>query len=554
MMTFMAYKNIIIFIALFFVAVFFSCSSEQKSSETTDDDRGITETPDDTDFNDSDEPADIHDDDIISDNGNFEKGPYGFSFGDTAGDFTLPLESGDWKFSENRSSLENYIFIFYRPSNSESRTIWQTDLIRMFDNTPENTYYFFLVEGTEEIFAQRTEQLKNNIRNAVQISGKPGIMNKVHVVSKPVDNFESWFSDWLKRYPDFFLGIDRFQKIRYGGSFHSWQSSTFDPKLEFIYKEAELYNFEHYLSQALEQNKERSVIIKGVDGETFPEEGWVKDIYFEAEFPKLAEHGKLYIYLEQICISQKDCEWDRLQHLYLCDNDDPDKCDIEIGRWITTYGRSGKWLTDISSFLPLFKNSGKYKFRFTVTGDNYINYLDLIFVEDEEAPVPSELIPLYSGTTQFNESYNDKFDKIEVAIPENFDKVIISAYITGHGNGSETENCAEFCKFESIFYVNDVPFSTKFDNAGTSLGCFNKVTKGVVPNQYGSWPFGRAGWCPGQDVKPINIDITEHVNPGEKNTIFFQSFLRGENYIPEVTDPSGYRAEIPLSSYIVLWK
>ena len=91
------------------------------------------------------------------------------------------------------------------------------------------------------------------------------------------------------------------------------------------------------------------------------------------------------------------------------------------------------------------------------------------------------------------------------------------------------------------------------DDAGTADGCFEKVNDGVVPNQYGSWPYGRAGWCPGQDVKLIEIDITEALVSGE-NTFSYAAYLNGEIYKPVVTDESGYRAEIYLSSFLSLYK
>ena len=78
------------------------------------------------------------------------------------------------------------------------------------------------------------------------------------------------------------------------------------------------------------------------------------------------------------------------------------------------------------------------------------------------------------------------------------------------------------------------------------------VNDGVVPNQSGSWPFGRAGWCPGQDVRLINIDITDKVITGT-NTFTYKALLNGKIYQPVVTNPDGYRAEIPLTSYIVVW-
>lgn len=42
-----------------------------------------------------------------------------------------------------------------------------------------------------------------------------------------------------------------------------------------------------------------------------------------------------------------------------------------------------------------------------------------------------------------------------------------------------------------------------------SRGAAAQVSFGVVPNQYGTWPFGRAGWCPGQHVDWWEVDVTQ---------------------------------------------
>ena len=131
-------------------------------------------------------------------------------------------------------------------------------------------------------------------------------------------------------------------------------------------------------------------------------------------------------------------------------------------------------------------------------------------------------------------------------------KAEIYAYITGHGQSSEEANCAEFCQFESVFTVNGTDFVIDFDNAGTADGCFEEVKNGVVPNQYGSWPYGRAGWCPGQNVRLIKIDVTDALTSGE-NTFSYSAYLDGKIYEPVVTDESGYRAEIYLSSYLAVY-
>ncbi|MGI6395563.1 MAG: peptide-N-glycosidase F-related protein [bacterium] len=546
-------KNVFPFFIVLTFLLFSSCTKAEKNTNESE-----NSTDNGTELSDIDSNNEAVDKEVEDDLNDlypfdFEEGPYGIEFGDTAGDFTVPLKTGDWNFAKNRSGEENYIFIFYRPSNSESTAIWKTDLIKLFDNSPENTNYFFSVDASKETFEERMGELKENIENALQIAGGTGIDKKIHLIAKPAKELNCWLNDWLATYSDFFLGIDRFQKIRKAGMFHSWESSSLDPQFEFVYKEAELYNYEYELEHFLTSNKENALKLSGLNGVEFPEEGWVKDLFFTTDFSSLPEAGNLFISLEQVCKSQKSCEWDRLEQLFLCEDESSDTCTTEVGRWITTYGRSGKWLTEITPLLPLFKEKKRYKFKFTVTGDQYVNFLDFIFIPDKKGEIASDIIPLFSGTVAFDENYNNHWEKFETVIPASAEKVVIAAYITGHGNGSEQENCAEFCKFESVFTVNDFPFSKHFSNAGTSRGCFDSVKEGAVPNQYGSWIYGRAGWCPGQDVKPVIIDITKEIKKGETNVFSYSAFLNGKDYTPVVTNPEGYRAEIPLTSYLVTY-
>ena len=40
-------------------------------------------------------------------------------------------------------------------------------------------------------------------------------------------------------------------------------------------------------------------------------------------------------------------------------------CNVEVGRWVTAYGRAGKWMTDASAALPLFRKGGRQHFVLT---------------------------------------------------------------------------------------------------------------------------------------------------------------------------------------------
>ena len=65
-------------------------------------------------------------------------------------------------------------------------------------------------------------------------------------------------------------------------------------------------------------------------------------------------------------------------------------------------------------------------------------------------------------------------------------------------------------------------------------GCENEVNNGVVANQFGSWPFGRAGWCAGQDVKQWRYDITDWVDNSTNNTnhMEYRGLYNGQEYTP----------------------
>ncbi|HOB71383.1 MAG TPA: membrane lipoprotein lipid attachment site-containing protein, partial [bacterium] len=135
-------ENTKIIYFLFFLLILSGCSTSNKDTPDNDTVSDLDNLIFDNEM--TDEISDDENPDADEQN-NLEEGPYGIEFGNTAGDFTISLETGDWNFAQNRSADENYIFIFYRASNSESTAIWKTDMIRLFDRTPDNTHYFFLV-------------------------------------------------------------------------------------------------------------------------------------------------------------------------------------------------------------------------------------------------------------------------------------------------------------------------------------------------------------------------------------------------------------------------
>ena len=51
-----------------------------------------------------------------------------------------------------------------------------------------------------------------------------------------------------------------------------------------------------------------------------------------------------------------------------------------------------------------------------------------------------------------------------------------------------------------------------------------------MPNQYGTWWYGRGGWCPGKQV-PVDLhDVTALVTPGQEARIAYRVERNGSDY------------------------
>jgi hypothetical protein len=161
-------------------------------------------------------------------------------------------------------------------------------------------------------------------------------------------------------------------------------------------------------------------------------------------------------------------------------------------------------------------------------------------------------VPLFTGG-RFNENYNSAYSPIEIDVPAEAKRVELYAVISGHGWGSEVENCAEFCNHTHHFSVNGTEFVKEHPEAGTATGCIDQIPQGTVPNQFGTWPYGRGGWCPGMQVDPWIADVTGSITPGQTTTITYQGLFNGADYVPEPSNSGqGFGANINMRSYLVI--
>ena len=360
------------------------------------------------------------------------------------------------------------------------------------------------------------------------------------------------------------LAIDTSQKIREIGYLGNPASFT-GTYIHYLAHEAVYFNYEKNIFAEPEEPYDEFIVF---DEEIYTG-GWAASISNTIEFPsaeQMSSYSKMEVELLRGCpdsngnYSDAGCDdYDRIARMFVCDLDGSN-CK-EIARWITPFDRQPHSLTDISPFIATLANGGQKIIKFQESGwpNSLLTMKFRLYHNTDRQPTPQEFQPMWVGTIPFNPDFDDNTPPIVFEVPDNATKVEFVSYITGHGWGCDGMNCAEFCNSKHTFIVNGGvhEFDTSYPEAGDLDYCMEPgtIVQGVKPNQYGTWGYGRAGWCPGQDVHPMVTDITDYVSIGDENVIDYDGCrVQGNNCLdPPICQGDGYCPEIAMTSYIIVW-
>lgn len=476
-------------------------------------------------------------------------GPSGTGVKDTAASITFPTAEGDWPLELEWTGEDSYVVFAH---SGETAALFAGSLRPLLQVSPRNVHYFFGWVSDQPGFEQARARWEVELQ-LLPPADRDHWFTHVHFVRPRLDQVATWVGTLMRDSRINSFAIDRQQRIRQLGMLGRLTNQGVAPELPMLANEVRAFNFE--------AEREVRLAAQQVEVVTLATTQTAYDtIDVDVTIPDPSRFDTLEVDLSLECPAHliANCgAWDYLSHLRLCepatgaDGGASWSCTKELARWITPYWREGRWVTDISAQLATLGSGGLKHLRWTANGQwdprrtDYITSLSLRFIQGGKGMRPTSATPLWTGG-DWNASYDAAKLPQVVMIPASAKKVELVTLTTGHG-GVQPTNCAEFCNHNHLFTVNGVLHRQSFPEAQQPSTCVERVDEGVVPNQLGTWYYGRGGWCPGQDVAPWVVDVTADVTKGQANTLTYRTEFNGG----PVTAGLG---NIVLSSWLVVWE
>ena len=460
--------------------------------------------------------------------------------------FSFPTLNGSFNFKDRWTGHDVYFFMFkYTDSSGNNNgATWGQNPGKFIRNLPENTHLFY--GSFDNSYHNDVVQQRNAVLAGLTTSEEAYWDDRIHYIDIDASNLGGGLGSMIQNFNNpFFMGIDRFQLSRETGSLYAWTSQSNDPY--HLSYEPNQWVAEFPTKVRAQDPGVHAVSVMDFQRHTG---GWGGGYssFTNATFQlpqNLSSYDTLEVYHEHACYERTNryqksdgsyggChEWDYLAYLYVCDADNDSVCNTEMVRWITTYGREGMWLTDISPYLFMLNDGEERRFKYAGAnrGDLTVTFL---FSNWNSGSRAINATYAFSGG-QFDGTYNNESRynrQLNFTVPTEATSVKIVATITGHGFQKDSANCAEFCDHQHYYTMGTHQTYEWHPIVYSSEGCENEVNNGVVANQYGSWPFGRAGWCAGQDVKQWTYDITDWVDNSTNNHLVYRGYYNGAEYVP----------------------
>ena len=213
-------------------------------------------------------------------------------------------------------------------------------------------------------------------------------------------------------------------------------------------------------------------------------------------------------------------EWDRNGMVSVFDDEGTKR---GIVPFITSYRTPCHWDVDVTHFRPYLAGKRRFEIAAGTTfykNRGYLMSVSLAFYPGTPDLEPYRIVPLWNGQAHYGSAenhYQDFFPPQTVAIDEEAKAARLWMTVTGHSQ------VGEFTPSNRALLFRPAP-DAPVDALARFESVLWKTDVYLNPNrpQFGTWQFSRAGWAPGDLVRPWEIDLTPHVQPGAEAELRYE--------------------------------
>lgn len=208
--------------------------------------------------------------------------------------------------------------------------------------------------------------------------------------------------------------------------------------------------------------------------------------------------------------------WDRIAHVNIVDDSGET---FELLRYITPYHRGHEWKVDVSDFRPLLTGKKKLIQSCGTQGEGWVvsvtfDYYPQAGPDEARLPHAFKIVNLWNGGPEIGNPDHpvEKFyTPRTIPVPDGATHAKVRSVVTGHGMSPNTNNAGEFMSIARTLKINGHTFINTLWKDDNYLN--------PCRPQGGTWKYDRAGWAPGDVVRPWEVDATPMLEGAKELTI-----------------------------------
>lgn len=217
--------------------------------------------------------------------------------------------------------------------------------------------------------------------------------------------------------------------------------------------------------------------------------------------------------------------WDRAGNIRLRFEGAPD---LEIVRFMTAYGGRTDHQIDVTPLAPLLRGPCEFAaFVDTWVSPAWRIDFTLRFEPDTAADNAAWAAPVYY-TDSFHRKGMPEGAEATIDVPERMERVVLRYTSTGHCTDGTDED--EFVSKANVIFVDGV-VALRYHPWRDDCRKYRERNPYTARWSDGQWSsdYSRSGWCPGAEVLPVEIDLTDHLTPGRHTVRIVIENMRPEN-------------------------